>query len=116
MAKGTTISITLPNPLLNSLKKESEKKGMMRSRFIVNILSRWQEEQEEKNPKKEENPKREERQEKPKREVETKTKREVNNTPAPHDCPNRKSNGFCSEFQYICNVPQEKADNCAGYP
>ncbi len=93
MSKGTTISITLPNPLLDSLKKESQKKGMMRSRFIVNILSRWQEEQDEKNPKR--------------------PKREAN---IPHDCPNRNSHGFCTEFQYICNVSQDAALTCAGYP
>ncbi len=102
MSKGTTISITLPNPLLDSLKKESQKKGMMRSRFIVNILSRWQEEQDEKNPKKQE---RQERQERPKREANI-----------PHDCPNRNSHGFCTEFQYICNVSQDAALTCAGYP
>jgi len=65
----------------------------MRSRFIVNILSRWQEEQDEKNPKR--------------------PKRELN---IPHDCPNRNSHGFCTEFQYICNVSQDAAITCAGYP
>jgi hypothetical protein len=39
---GKTISITIPEQLEETLRKESEKVGISRSRFIGNLLLEWQ--------------------------------------------------------------------------
>ena len=40
---GVTISITLPEPLENKLRLCAKEKGVSRSRFIGEILSKWEE-------------------------------------------------------------------------
>jgi metal-responsive CopG/Arc/MetJ family transcriptional regulator len=40
---GKTISITVPRPLEEELKKASLEQGVSRSRFICNILTNWSE-------------------------------------------------------------------------
>lgn len=42
---GTTFSITVPEPLKNKLSFCAKKKGISRSRFVCEILSKWEEEQ-----------------------------------------------------------------------
>ena len=39
---GKTISVTLPEPLVDDLQTSADKVGVSRSRFIGNLLLKWQ--------------------------------------------------------------------------
>lgn len=39
---GKTISVTLPLPLVDDLQNEADKIGISRSRYISNLLLKWQ--------------------------------------------------------------------------
>lgn len=88
---GKTISITIPLPLEKELKEGANQAGMSRSRFIGNILLKWQEEKKEKD--------------------DTRNLEEI-----PNNCPNREDDGFCKNFDIVCNAPQAEAVTCVGYP
>lgn len=92
---GKTISITIPLPLVEELQGAANKVGISRSRFISNLLLKWQD--------KKNNPTNEQKNEQTI--FETK----------PHDCVNREDDGFCILFEYVCNTTQEEANTCSGY-
>jgi len=98
---GITISVTIPNPLEQELSKKAKESGMSRSRFICNILLKWDEKMKQ--------PVRPHRDPK-----EIHIGMDLN--AVPNDCPNRDSDGFCNVFDLICNAPQSQANTCVGYP
>jgi hypothetical protein len=91
---GKTISVTLPFPLEKKLKEEAVITGMSRSRYICNILLKWDEKM--------------------------KQSKEIPNDAdlekSPNDCLNRDDDGFCEVFDIVCHAPQDEADTCVGYP
>lgn len=95
---GKTISVTIPEPLEILLQNEADKAGMSRSRFICNILLKWEEKM--KQPRR------------PSTEIPNDTDLDT----VPNDCPNRESDGFCVVFDIVCNAPQVSANTCVGYP
>ena len=95
---GKTISVTIPEPLEELLQRESKKAGMSRSRFICNILLKW-----------------EEKMKQPRR-LPTEIPKNMDMDTIPNDCPNRESDGFCVIFDLVCNAPQMAANTCVGYP
>lgn len=88
---GKTISITIPLPLVKELQEAANTIGISRSRFISNLLLKWQDKKN--NPTNEPTV------------LETK----------PHDCANREKDGFCIAFEHVCNTTQKEADTCTGY-
>jgi hypothetical protein len=91
---GKTISVTIPTPLVEDLQKSADIVGISRSRFISNLLLKWQ----EKNKTGGEE-----------------TEEIVYDTP-PNNCPNREGDGFCTAFDLICNAKQTDAETCSGFP
>ncbi len=89
---GRSISVTLPIPLVDDLQKGADKVGISRSRFISNILLKWQEGTT----------------------LEQNLDHAGQESP-PNDCGNREDDGFCRNFEQICNAEQKGADTCAGY-
>jgi len=80
-----TISITIPDQLEKELQNEADATGISRSRFIGNLLLKWQEDI---------------------------NSIFVNK---PNNCDHRTDNGFCNFFNQICQASQSDANACAGY-
>ncbi|MCP4373934.1 MAG: hypothetical protein GY797_38395 [Deltaproteobacteria bacterium] len=95
---GITISVTIPKPLETALKQKAVEAGMSRSRYICNLLLKW-----------------EEKMKQPPRIKRTSASMEQSVSPAPNDCTNR-DDGFCNVFDLVCNAPQTEANTCVGYP
>ena len=89
---GKIISVTIPLPLVDELQREADIVGISRSRFISNILLKWQEDK------------------KVKESQEQSVKEQ-----APNNCPNRADDGFCEAFDIICSAPQKEAETCSGF-
>lgn len=92
---GKSISITIPIPLVDQLQDAANMIGISRSRFITNLLLKWQERQQ------------------------GFIAGELEQTifeSVPSDCPNREEGGFCKKFDLVCNAPQNEASTCMGYP
>lgn len=87
---GKSISVTLPKPLVEDLQKGANKVGISRSRFVSNLLLKWQETNKNLGD------------------------HEGQETP-PNDCTNRDDDGFCIAFEHICNAKQKDAEPCSGY-
>ncbi len=94
---GKTISVTIPEPLEALLQNKADIAGMSRSRFICNILLKW-----------------EEKMKQPRRPTEIPDNMDMDTVP--NDCPNRDSDGFCVVFDLVCNAPQPEANTCVGCP
>jgi metal-responsive CopG/Arc/MetJ family transcriptional regulator len=88
---GKSISITIPIPLVEDLQEEANKIGISRSRFISNLLLKWQEKKNTPNQE-----------------------QTVFDT-KPNTCSNREDDGFCVSFEHICNANQKEAETCVGY-
>jgi len=89
--KGNTISITIPQPLVEELQEASNKVGISRSRFISNLLLKWQD---------------------------TKNQIVIQDTKigSPNDCSLRDPiDGVCKSEGHICQAPQSEALTCALY-
>ena len=92
-ATGKSISITLPKPLVDDIEKGARKVGISRSRFISNLLLKWQEGNKKLNIQDQ---------------ISTKNR-------PPNKCENRENTGFCSLYDQRCEILQKEARSCVGY-